>query len=61
MELLWQGLLEALQLLVQRDPELLQITGRSLVISLSATVLSGLIGVRKGVDGVLDGDGAERL
>src|SRR6266571_6132037 len=49
MELLWQGLVEALRLLIHADAELLQITARSLVISLSATVLSGLIGVPVGV------------
>jgi ABC-type tungstate transport system substrate-binding protein len=30
MELLWQGLLEALQLLIHRDPEVAQIAARSL-------------------------------
>src|SRR5436305_11147967 len=49
MELLWQGLLDALRLIVQGDTELLQITGRSLVISLLATVLSGVVGVPLGV------------
>src|SRR3954447_26921881 len=49
MELLWQGLVEALQLLIHRDPELLQIAARSLAVSLLATGLSGLIGVPTGV------------
>ena len=49
MELLWQGLLEALRLLIHADAELLHITARSLVISLSATVLSGLVGIPVGV------------
>jgi tungstate transport system permease protein len=49
MELLWQGLIDALQLLARGDRELLQITGLSLVISLVATALSAVVGVSAGV------------
>jgi tungstate transport system permease protein len=49
MELLWQGLLQALQLLIHGDPELFQIMGRSLAISLLATGLSGVAGIPLGV------------
>src|SRR5436309_2230885 len=49
MELLWQGLLDALQLLVRGDPELIQISGRSLLVSLGATFLSAVIGIPSGV------------
>ncbi len=48
MELLWQGLLDALQLLIHADPELVQIVTRSLAISLVATALSGLVGIPVG-------------
>jgi len=48
MELLWQGLLDALQLLMRADPELVQIVTRSLAISLVATALSGLVGISVG-------------
>jgi tungstate transport system permease protein len=49
MELLWQGFIEALRLLIHRDPQLVQIAARSLAISLTATVLSGLVGIPIGV------------
>jgi tungstate transport system permease protein len=49
MELLWQGVLEALDLLARGDQELLQITQLSLGVSLLATVLSALVGVPTGV------------
>jgi ABC-type tungstate transport system substrate-binding protein len=48
-ELLWQGFSEALQLLARGDPELLQISGLSLAVSLLATLLSALVGVPSGV------------
>ena len=49
MELLWQGFLDALRLLVHGDADLFQIMWRSLVISLLATALSGAAGVPMGV------------
>jgi tungstate transport system permease protein len=49
MDLLWQGLGDALWLLAHRDPELLSITARSLVISLIATLLATGVGVTTGV------------
>lgn len=49
MELLWQGLLEGLGLIVRGDPELRQIVALSLAVSLSATLLAAVVGVPAGV------------
>jgi ABC-type tungstate transport system substrate-binding protein len=49
MDLLWEGFREALRLLAQRDPYLLQICGLSLLVSILATVLSTICGVPMGV------------
>src|SRR5262249_27100894 len=49
MELLWQGFVEALHLLVTGDPELVQIMGRSLAVSLLATLLAAMLGVPTGM------------
>src|SRR4051794_9868221 len=49
MELLWQGLHDALALVLSGDRDLLQISARSLIVSLLATVLSALAGVPLGV------------
>jgi tungstate transport system permease protein len=49
MDLLRQGFLEALTLIVQRDPTLLQVSALSLAVSLSATLLAALTGIPVGV------------
>jgi tungstate transport system permease protein len=40
---IWQGFLKAIQLIVTLNPEVLQITGRTLVISISSTIIATLI------------------
>ena len=40
---IWQGLTRAIELIVSLDPDVMQIAGRSLMISLSATLLASLI------------------
>ena len=40
---IWQGFLKAIQLIITLDPEVMEITGRTLVISISSTVIAGLI------------------
>ena len=40
---LWQGLLKALELIVTLDPEVMEIAGRSLRISVAATLLAAVI------------------
>ena len=40
---LWQGLLKALELIVTLDPEVMEIAGRSLRISVTATLLAAVI------------------
>ncbi len=40
MELLWEGLTQAVALIVRADPELLRISALSLAVSLSATLLA---------------------
>ena len=49
MELIWQGLIEAVRLILTGDPGVLQITWLSIQISGTATVLSLLLGVPAGV------------
>jgi len=49
MELIWQGLLEAIRLIVSADPAVLQITWLSIKVSGSATLLSLLVGIPSGV------------
>jgi tungstate transport system permease protein len=49
MELLWRGLVEGLRLILRGDPELIQIVGLSLAVSLSATALAAIVGVPAGV------------
>jgi tungstate transport system permease protein len=44
-ELLWQGLLEAVRLIVQRDPQLIAISSLSLGVSGTATMLAAALGV----------------
>ena len=48
MELIGQGILQALRLLVSGDPEVWQVTWRSLRISSTATVLSLIVGIPLG-------------
>jgi tungstate transport system permease protein len=40
---IWQGLVKAVELIVTLDPEVMEIAGRSLVISVSATLLAAVI------------------
>lgn len=40
---IWQGFIKAIQLIITLDPEVMEITGRTLVISISSTVIAGLI------------------
>jgi tungstate transport system permease protein len=49
MELIWQGLLEAIRLILSGDPAVLQITWLSIKVSGSATLLSLLAGIPSGV------------
>jgi len=49
MELIWQGLIEAVRLILIGDPYVLQITWLSIQISGTATVLSLLLGIPVGV------------
>jgi len=49
MEILVQGFWQALQLILRGDPELIQISGRSLAVSLLATLLSAAIGIPIGI------------
>ena len=49
MELIWQGIKEAIRLILSGDPGVLQITWLSLRISGSATLLSLLVGIPAGV------------
>ena len=48
MELIWQALVQALELIVSADPELTRIAGLSLGVSGSATLLAALLGVPLG-------------
>jgi tungstate transport system permease protein len=43
LEAIWQGFLKAIQLIVTLDPEVLQITGLTLAISFSSTIIATLI------------------
>ncbi|MEI8191703.1 MAG: tungstate transporter permease, partial [candidate division NC10 bacterium] len=49
MELIWQGIKEAIRLILSGDPGVLQITWLSLQISGGATLLSLLVGIPAGV------------
>ena len=40
---IWQGFLKAIQLIVTLDPEVLEITGRTLAISISSSIIATLI------------------
>ena len=43
MEALWQGFVKALELIINLDPEVIQIAGRSLWISLTSAALASVI------------------
>ena len=43
MEVIWQGFLKAIELIITFNPEVMQITGRTLAISLSSTIVAALI------------------
>jgi tungstate transport system permease protein len=40
---IWQGFIKAIELILTLDPEVVEITGRTLFISISSTVIGGLI------------------
>ena len=40
---IWEGFLKAIQLIITLDPEVMEITGRTLVISITSTIIAGLI------------------
>lgn len=42
---IWQGLLKAIELIITLDPEVIEIAGRSLAISVTATILATIIGL----------------
>ena len=48
MDLIWQGLVDALELLARRDPATLRVVGLSLTVSGLATLLAALVGVPLG-------------
>ena len=48
MDLIVQGIVKAFQLLIHGDPEVIQITLLSLVVSLSATAISLMVGITLG-------------
>jgi len=43
LENLWNGLVRAVELIITFDPEVMQIAGRSLMISVSSTVIASVI------------------
>lgn len=48
MDIIWQGLKEGLQLIIAMDPKIIQITLLSIQVSLSALLLSALLGIPLG-------------
>ncbi|MBA3944007.1 MAG: ABC transporter permease [Herpetosiphonaceae bacterium] len=48
MDLIWQGLVDAIKLLVHGDPQTLRVAGLSLLVSGMATLLASLLGVPLG-------------
>lgn len=48
MDKIWQGLVKAVELIISLDPEVMEITGRALLISVSATLLASLISLPLG-------------
>jgi tungstate transport system permease protein len=49
MDLLWQAISDAGELIVRADPELMRIAGLSLAVSGAATLVAGLIGIPFGI------------
>lgn len=49
MEEIWQGFTKALELLVSFDPEVVEVAGRSLGISVTSTIIASLLAVPLGV------------
>jgi tungstate transport system permease protein len=49
MDLLWQGVVRAIQLILGADPELIRVSGLSLAVSLAATLIAAMVGVPLGV------------
>ena len=49
MELVWQGLIKAIEMLIQLDPEILSITWLTLSVALSSILISVVIGLPIGV------------
>ena len=43
MTAIWQGLLKAIELIVTLDPEVVEVTGRTLLVSISSTIVAGLL------------------
>lgn len=48
MDLIWQGIVQAFELLIHGDPEMLMVAGLSLAVSLSATAVSLILGITLG-------------
>ncbi|HEU0169555.1 MAG TPA: tungstate transporter permease, partial [Chloroflexota bacterium] len=57
MDLLWQGLVQGVQLIVSGDAGLWTIVGLSLQVSLTATAISALVGIPLGARLALRGSG----
>lgn len=49
METIWQGFIEAVHLIFTADPEIFQIVGRSLYVSVISVVISAVIGIPGGI------------
>jgi tungstate transport system permease protein len=49
LDLIWQGLVQAGQLIASGDPEMLRILTLTLVVSLTATALAGMLGIPAGL------------
>lgn len=43
MEELWQGFLKAIELIINLDPEVMQISGRSLILAISSSIIASMI------------------
>ena len=49
MELIWQGIIQAIRLILSGDPQVLQITWLSIKVSATATLLSLIAGIPSGM------------
>jgi tungstate transport system permease protein len=45
---IWEGLLKAIELIITFDPEVIEITSRTLLVSISSTIVAGLISLPLG-------------